>query len=162
MVCVFVMEQWRNGFLCNGTFPIGICNWKQGHILTLLMCWSSTFLGKFTLRQFTNFHIFVFIRKRNAGLSFNKKRPVHSRYCTNELCSYGVRLHFPAMSSIPAVCRLKASSPPKTRADRICENGAERFPNAFRKTNTKVITPTNHNTSQQQHDEPIRIPTNYL
>ena len=157
MVCVFVMEQWRNGFLCNGTFPIDICNWKQGHILTFLMCWSSTFLGKFTLRQFTNFQKTNWV---NAGLSFNKKGPVHSSYCTNELCSYGVRLLFPAMSSIPIVCRLKPSSPPKTRAGRICENVAERFPNAFRKTNTKVITPTNHNRSKQR-DGQIGIPSNF-
>ena len=35
----------------------------------------------------------------------------------------------------------------------------EMFSNNFQKTNTKVITPTNHNRSKQ-HDEPIRIPSN--
>ena len=30
-----------------------------------------------------------------------------------------------------------------------------------RKTNTKVMTPANHNSSKQR-DEPIRIPRNYL
>ena len=33
--------------------------------------------------------------------------------------------------------------------------------NDCRKTYTKEITPTNHN-RRKQHDEPIRIPSNYL
>ena len=37
----------------------------------------------------------------------------------------------------------------------------ERFPNDCPKTNTKVITPTNHNRSEQR-DEPITVPSNYL
>ena len=36
----------------------------------------------------------------------------------------------------------------------------ERFSNDRRKSNTKVITPTNHNRSKQG-DEPIRNPGNY-
>ena len=35
----------------------------------------------------------------------------------------------------------------------------ERFSNDCRKTNTKIITLTNHN-SNKQHDEPIRSPSN--
>ena len=37
----------------------------------------------------------------------------------------------------------------------------ERFSNDCRKTNTKVITLTNHKRSKQR-DQPIRIPSNYL
>ena len=37
----------------------------------------------------------------------------------------------------------------------------EHFSNDCRKTNTNVITPSNHNKSKQR-DEPIRIPSNYL
>ena len=37
----------------------------------------------------------------------------------------------------------------------------ERFSNDRRKTETKAITPTNHNRSRQR-DEPITVPSNYL
>ena len=37
----------------------------------------------------------------------------------------------------------------------------QQFSNDCRKTNDKVITPTNHNRSKQS-DEPIRIPSSYL
>ena len=37
----------------------------------------------------------------------------------------------------------------------------ERFSSGCRKTNAKLIAPTNHNRSKQR-DEPIRIPSNYL
>ena len=39
--------------------------------------------------------------------------------------------------------------------------GVERFSNDCRKTKTRAITPTNHNRNEQR-DEPITIPSNYL
>ena len=44
---------------------------------------------------------------------------------------------------------------------RVVRHVLERFSNDCRKTQTKAITPTNHNRSRQR-DEPITIPSNYL